>query len=431
LNVIRIQVVGIEGLHAAGIVHCDLKPQNILIRSDGHIVLTDFGLCKAFPPPTSSNLKTPPPPSGQGLPPWMSESLSQWTTDSGVGDSGDGTYTFYRTAEYLAPEIIQGLPYSYEVDWWSFGILLYEMLSGIVSCLNLEWKCPGNPDMLIWKTPFWANSHSDICIRVLQDELQFPKGKAMDQDTRSLICRVRDSRTGKLLSYLCSVYIAPGAKPNFTYLGANQETSVFLHDVGEDTNIDFIHLLIFVFSAIGDLCIISIISVCPLGNRLFSSSCWLKWYFAAPYIPPIAPLTATNTQNYNGVLFDVDQRPDATHNPVTDSQRKRNKDGRTVDPSSVTASARSTAGPKSREDATDVHIAQEDEPDIFDGYSFDGRTSVIIESEDVFEGNAGQGVVGASAAWSEAVDEDLVCYLGARERTRQEILWEIVASEDR
>ncbi|KIY50513.1 kinase-like protein [Fistulina hepatica ATCC 64428] len=132
-------VEGVEGLHAAGVIYRDLKPENILIAGDGHIVLTDFGLSKEFPQRAI-----------------VSTSRATETTT-----------TFCGTAEYLAPEVIQGLPYSYEVDWWSFGTMLYEMLTGI--------------------TPFWAQNHSDMYVRVLQDELTFPDDRSIDHDTKSLL----------------------------------------------------------------------------------------------------------------------------------------------------------------------------------------------------------------------------------------------------
>ncbi|VDN55938.1 unnamed protein product [Dracunculus medinensis] len=82
-------------LHENNIIYRDLKPENILLEKTGHVVLTDFGLCK-------ENMK-----------------------------SSDMTDTFCGTPEYLAPEIILKRPYDYGVDWWCLGSVLFEMLTGL------------------------------------------------------------------------------------------------------------------------------------------------------------------------------------------------------------------------------------------------------------------------------------------------------------
>uniref|UniRef100_A0A6B2L8U3 Protein kinase domain-containing protein n=1 Tax=Arcella intermedia TaxID=1963864 RepID=A0A6B2L8U3_9EUKA len=87
--------LGIMHLHEKGILYRDLKPENILIDSDGHIRLTDFGLSK-----------------------------------EGFYKKMDRTNTFCGTPEYLAPEVLAGGNYNNAVDWWGFGALIYEMLTG-------------------------------------------------------------------------------------------------------------------------------------------------------------------------------------------------------------------------------------------------------------------------------------------------------------
>nr|XP_015220139.1 PREDICTED: serine/threonine-protein kinase Sgk2 [Lepisosteus oculatus] len=109
--------------HSLTIIFRDLKPENILLDSQGHVVLTDFGLCK-----------------------------------EGIEPEGT-TSTFCGTPEYLAPEVLRKQPYDRTVDWWCLGAVLYEMLYGL--------------------PPFYSRDVSEMYDHILHKPLHLPPGKSM------------------------------------------------------------------------------------------------------------------------------------------------------------------------------------------------------------------------------------------------------------
>ncbi|KAM4034452.1 microtubule-associated serine/threonine-protein kinase 3-like [Anomaloglossus baeobatrachus] len=129
-------VLAVEYLHSYGVVHRDLKPQNLLISSSGHIKVTDFGLSKlGLMRPSSNNYKAP------------IEDITREFLDTEVRG----------TRYYMAPEVILEKGYGRPVDWWSIGIILYQFLTGFL--------------------PFNGKSRNDVSNSILTDDITWNFGK--------------------------------------------------------------------------------------------------------------------------------------------------------------------------------------------------------------------------------------------------------------
>ncbi|KAE9614519.1 hypothetical protein Lal_00012211 [Lupinus albus] len=151
-------VIGLEYLHCLGIIYRDLKPENILLQKDGHVVLTDFDLSFM----TSSKPQVVKHP----LPSKRRKSRSQ-PTPTFVAEPVSQSNSFVGTEEYIAPEIITGAGHTSAIDWWTLGILLYEMLYG--------------------RTPFRGKNRQKTFSNILHKDLTFPSSIPASLQARQLI----------------------------------------------------------------------------------------------------------------------------------------------------------------------------------------------------------------------------------------------------
>ncbi|CAL9194491.1 unnamed protein product [Musa hybrid cultivar] len=187
-------LLALEYLHMLGIVYRDLKPENILIRADGHIMLSDFDLSlESTASPTieplvaaasseaaavgcDDHFRADPsclPFRGRRAPRRASKADRRFVAEP----VGARSRSFVGTHEYVAPEVAAGRPHGSAVDWWAYGILIYELLYG--------------------RTPFAGPTNESTLRNIVTQPLAFPRPPS-DPSSSSSSSAARDLIAGLL-----------------------------------------------------------------------------------------------------------------------------------------------------------------------------------------------------------------------------------------
>ncbi|KAL9359612.1 hypothetical protein Peur_047735 [Populus x canadensis] len=173
-------ILAIQSIHQHNYVHRDIKPDNLILDKNGHLKLSDFGLCKPLDDKYSNLLENENFSTQEGRneseghstsdrPPWLmpKEKLQQWKRNRRAL-----AYSTVGTLDYMAPEVLLKKGYGMECDWWSLGAIMYEMLIGY--------------------PPFCSDEPRITCRKIINWKtcLKFPEEPKISSEAKDLICHL-------------------------------------------------------------------------------------------------------------------------------------------------------------------------------------------------------------------------------------------------